>query len=78
MKAHRILVTQDKDFNNQRFHQPRYATLSRISLTGLSHTLLPALKEHIHLVEAQWMHVEAGGQTRMLAYIKKDCIRFRT
>lgn len=78
MKANRILVTQDKDFNNQRFHQPRYATLSRISVTGLSHTLLPALKDHIHLVEAQWQHIQATGQARMLAYIKKDCIRFRT
>lgn len=78
MQAGRILLTQDKDFNQQRFDQPRYATLSRISLTGVSHTLMPALKEHIHLVEAQWAHVKASGQPRMLAYIKKGCIRFRT
>lgn len=78
MKAERILVTQDKDFNQQRFHQPRYATLSRISLSGEANTLLPSLKEHIHLVEAQWAHVKSSGQPRMLAYLKKGCIRFRT
>src|SRR5690349_23269678 len=48
--ADRILVTIDKDFNDQRFQQNRFARLSRISLSGPSHTLLDAVKAHLHLI----------------------------
>src|SRR6266536_326626 len=53
MKANRILVTIDKDFNAQRFHQPRFGFLSRIALSGPSDTLLNGLKDHMHLIEYQ-------------------------
>lgn len=33
MQAGRILVTWDRDFNAQRFMQPRYASLSRIGFS---------------------------------------------
>jgi hypothetical protein len=51
MKAGRILVSQDKDFNSQRFQQDRFSSLSRIALSGEAQTLLSALKEHIELIE---------------------------
>lgn len=78
LQAGRILVTQDKDFNSQRFQQERFAQLSRIALSGQSNTLLGALQEHMHLVEFQWMHCQANGVARMVAYIKAGQVRFRT
>jgi len=76
MQAGRILLTQDKDFNDQRFGQDRFAKLSRIGITGPSHTLLPALKEYIHLIEAEWAHREPRGR-RMVASIKLGQSKFR-
>lgn len=76
MKAGRILVTQDKDFNSQRFQQDRFSDLSRLSLNGQSHTLLPALKAQIDLIEFQWSRCLAQRQ-RMVAHIKAGQIRFR-
>lgn len=78
LKAGRILVTQDKDFNSQRFQQDRFAALSRVSLSGSSVTLLPALKEHIHLIEFQWEHLRRAGKHRMIAFVKLGNVRFRT
>ncbi len=77
LKAGRVLVTQDKDFNSQRFQQDRFAGLSRISLSGPSSTLLAALKEHIELVEFQWGRCQRS-QTRMIAHVKAAQVRFRT
>lgn len=77
MTANRILVTQDKDFASQRFQQPRFAALSRISLNGQSNTLLPALKGYIHLIEAQWSHVTSTKAPRMIVHLKFGLIRFR-
>ncbi len=74
MEDDRILVSQDKDFNHQRFEQPRYATLSRIGLTGHGPELLAAVKEHIHLVEAQWAHKAAAE--RMVARLKVGQVKF--
>lgn len=76
--AGRILVTLDKDFNDQRFQQARFATLSRISLSGASHTLLPALKEHLHLIEYQWQHVRKTKVPRLIVHLKAGQFRFRT
>lgn len=77
MKAGRILVTIDKDFNSQRFHQPKFHNLSRIALSGPSHTLLDALKEHAHLIEYQWGHLKKSGGVRMIAHVKAGNFRFR-
>ena len=74
MEDKRILVSQDKDFNHQRFEQPRYERLSRIGLVGAGPTLLSAMKEHMHLVEAQWAHKPAG--VRMIARLKVGQIKF--
>jgi predicted nuclease of predicted toxin-antitoxin system len=78
LKAGRILVTQDKDFNSQRFQQDRFAGLSRVSLSGVSTTLLPALKEHLHLIEFQWAHCQRSGAARMVAFVKLGNVRFKT
>ena len=78
MEAGRILVTQDKDFNNQRFMKERYAHLSRISLVGPAHTLLAAVKEHIDLIEYQWARGISQGATRMIAFVKAGDIRFKS
>lgn len=77
MEAGRILVTQDKDFNSQRFQQERFARLSRIALSGESHTLLPALKEHLELIEFRWGQCQRSS-TRMIAHVKLGQIRIRS
>jgi hypothetical protein len=77
LKAGRILVTQDKDFNSQRFQQDRFASLNRVSLSGASTTLLPALREHLHLIEFQWGLCQRQG-LRMVAFVKLGNVRFRT
>ena len=77
LMAGRILLTQDRDFNSQRFHQDRFAKLSRISLAGDSSTLSNALKQHMRLIEFQWGECLGTG-SRMIVHIKEGQIRFRT
>jgi hypothetical protein len=77
MTAGRILVTIDKDFTSQRFHQPKFHTLSRIALSGPSNTLLGAVKEHFHLIEYQWGYLQKTGGARMIAHVKAGNFRFR-
>ena len=72
----RILVTWDRDFNAQRFRQDRFARLSRISLCGAGPNLLPAIKEHVAVLEFQMPRFPAGG--RMVAQLQLGIIRFRT
>jgi hypothetical protein len=76
LQAGRILVTWDRDFNAQRFRQDRFAELSRISLSGAGPTLLPAMKEHMAVLEFQMPRFPAGG--RMVAQIQLGIVRFRT
>lgn len=78
MTAGRILVTLDKDFNSQRFQQQRFASLSRIALSGPSQTLLPAMKEHMDLIEFQWSRCLVMRAPRMIAHVKVGQVRFRT
>jgi hypothetical protein len=78
LKAGRILITQDKDFNSQRFQQERFAELSRVSLSGSSTTLLPAMKEHLHLIEFQWAHCQRIKAARMIAFVKLGNVRFKS
>lgn len=77
LKAGRILISQDKDFNSQRFAQPRFASLSRISLVGPGPTLVAALREHMHLIEAQWAHTQQTGAARMIVHVQVGQIRIR-
>lgn len=77
MKAGRILVTQDKDFNSQRFQQDRFVGLSRIALSGEAQTLLPALKEHMELIEFRWSQCQRN-RSRLIAHVKAGQVRFRT
>ena len=74
MEDNRILISQDKDFNHQRFDQPRFKRLSRIGLTGHGPELLAAVKEHIHLVESQWAH--KAVTERMIARLKAGAVKF--
>lgn len=74
INAERILVTQDKDFNGQRFRQPRFARLSRIGLSGPGPTLLPAVKAYIDLIEFQFHRKLKTG--RAVAHVAHNQIRF--
>lgn len=76
LQARRILVTCDRDFNAQRFRQDRFAELSRISLCGAGPTLLPAVKEHISVLEFQMPRRPVKG--RMVAQLQVGIVRFRT
>lgn len=76
LKAGRILVSWDRDFNGQRFQQERFGTLSRIGLSGPGPSLLPAIKEHIQIVEFQMSRIPKGG--RMIAHVQVGNVRFRT
>jgi hypothetical protein len=78
MAAGRILVTQDKDFNSQRFQKARFAALSRIGLVGGAHQLLPALAAHMHLIEFQWAWLLSHTGSSLIAFVKPGGIRFRT
>jgi hypothetical protein len=76
MEDDRILVSQDKDFNHQRFAQPRFARLSRIGLVGPGPTLVAALRENIHLIEAEWTRLQATGGVRMIVRVQIGQIKF--
>lgn len=76
LQAKRILVSWDRDFNAQRFRQDRFAELSRISLCGAGPTLLPAVKEHMAVLEFQMPRHPHSG--RMVAQLQIGMIRFRT
>jgi hypothetical protein len=77
LQAGRILVTQDKDFNSQRFMKDKFAGLSRLSLVGPGATLRDAVREHMHLIEAQWAHKVQTGAPRMIVHIQVGQIKFR-
>ena len=77
MEDDRVLVSQDKDFKSQTYQQPRYARLSRLALVGPGPTLRDAVREHIHLIEAQGVHRHAHGG-RMIIHVQVGQIRIRT
>jgi hypothetical protein len=77
LEAGRILITQDRDFNSQRFQQARFANLSRVGLSGPGQTLLAAMKEHIDLIEFQWARLQQAGAARMVVQIQVGKISFR-
>jgi hypothetical protein len=75
MQAEAILVTLDRDFKAQRFQQDRFARLSRVSLNGPPHELLPALKAEIQQIEFRAMTRKASE--RLVVALKPGQIRFR-
>jgi predicted nuclease of predicted toxin-antitoxin system len=77
MTSNRILVTQDKDFNNQRFMQPRFATLSRLSLSCPASMMVERLKQEMEMIEFRWMRARRTGTPRMIVHVGRDQIRFR-
>jgi hypothetical protein len=76
LQAGRILVSCDKDFNGQRFQQERFARLSRVALSGNGPDLLPAVKEHVEVIEFQLQRIPRNG--RMVVHVKLGQVRFRT
>lgn len=70
-----ILISWDKDFNSQRFRQPRFASLSRLALSGNGPSLSAAVKEHIEVLEFQFQRIPKGGRT--VAHVKVGDVRFR-
>jgi hypothetical protein len=77
LKAGRVLVTWDKDFNAQRFAQARFAELSRISLSGAGPDLLPALRRQIRTIEFRWSEKVRTRAARMIAHVGPGQVRFR-
>ena len=78
MEADRILVTIDKDFNDQRFQKPRFAKLSRIGLSGPGPTLLAAVKKHIRFIEFSWGEKVRLRHRRIILFVKIDGYRLKT
>ncbi len=77
LKADRILISVDKDFNAQRFCQERFALLSRVGLSGDGLTLTPALKEHIDVIEFQFCRAIDTHMPRMIAFVRAGQVRFK-
>lgn len=78
MEDDRILVTCDKDFNDQRFQKPRFARLSRIGLSGDGPDLVVAIRRHMRMIEFAWTEKLRTGAARMIAFAKVDSVRFKT
>lgn len=78
MEADRILVTWDRDFNDQRFQKLRFARLSRLGLSGDGPDLVKAVRKHMRLIEFQWSEKLRLGNRRMIAFVKLDGCRFKT
>jgi predicted nuclease of predicted toxin-antitoxin system len=78
MEHGRILVTWDRDFNDQRFMRARFARLSRIGLSGTGPELVVAMRRHIRMIEFAWSEKLRTGAPRMIAFAKIDGCRFRT
>lgn len=76
LQTDRILITWDKDFNSQTFRQHRFAELCRVSLSGNGPSLLPAVKEHIELLEFTFPRTPKGG--RVVAHVQIGQVRLRT
>ena len=75
MEAGCVLVTLDRDFNNQRFQKDRFARLNRISLSGAPHLLLGALKSEIQQIEFRASTRRANQ--RLIVHLAPGQIRFR-
>ena len=69
LTARRVLITWDRDFNHQRFMQPRHAQLSRIGFSCSEPEGASRIEALIEYVEFAYERA-AGG--RMLIRISRD------
>lgn len=69
-----ILVSWDKDFNHQRFRQPRFAALSRIGMSGPEPKGAARIQDVIDLVEFAFARAQ-GLPQRLLIGPDKFMIR---
>lgn len=76
MEAGRILVTWDKDFNDQRYQKDRFARLSRIGLSGDGPELIVAMRKHMRIIEFQWGECARTGR-RLIAFARVDQVKFK-
>jgi hypothetical protein len=76
MEDNRILLTWDKDFNDQRYQQGRFARLNRIGLSGEGPDLVVAFKRHIRVIEFQYGEA-VRERRRFVAFAKVDQVRFK-
>lgn len=60
MDADRLLISWDKDFNDQRLAKPRFATLSRIGMSGEEHQGRKRIEASIHRIEFEFRHTKTG------------------
>jgi uncharacterized protein DUF5615 len=77
MEDDRILVTWDKDFNDQRFQKDRFTRLSRIGLSGDGPELVFAMREHMPVIEFQWSEVVRLHKQRLIVFVKIGNVRFK-
>lgn len=73
----RILVSWDKDFQQQRFMAPRYASLSRLAFSCPPSIAVERLKTEMALIEGEWALMSRRKSARMIVAIGRDQVRFR-
>jgi hypothetical protein len=77
IRDQRILVSWDKDFNAQRFKQPRFDQLSRIGFSCPEPLGVARLRSVIELVEFEWQAKLKRRLPRMILHIGSDQVRTR-
>lgn len=73
----RILVSWDRDFNDQRFRTAGYRTLSRLAFNCEPAASVGRLKAVIDLIEFEWASRRTKRLGRMIAHIGADTVRLR-
>ncbi len=74
IEAQRVLISWDKDFNHQRFQQPRFAELSRIGMSCPEPDGATRMAQLIDVVE--FTYARAGGSP-ILIRIARDKYQVR-
>jgi hypothetical protein len=75
MRASRVLISWDKDFNHQRFLKPRFRKLSRIGFSCPEVEAVNRLKEVIDLIEFEYGR--SGLAKPLLIKVGSDKIQMR-
>jgi hypothetical protein len=76
LRAGKVLVSWDKDFNQQRFLKPRFAGLSRIAFSCPEPMAVQRLKALMSLIESEWELARKAGH-RMVIHVGSDQLRIR-
>lgn len=74
IQAQRVLVSWDRDFNHQRFQQPRFAELSRIGMSCPEPDGASRMEQLIDVIE--FTYVRANG-TPILIRVARDKYQVR-